>query len=101
MATNAAGTMYSGRRRRMCARNSASRAAFRPLARRRFGGNEVGDKPVVARRNDRIQHRRMLAQHRLTSPSSIRKPRTFTWSSIRPTNSRLPSGSQRTRSPVR
>ena len=31
----------------------------------------------------------------------MRKPRIFTWWSIRPRNSRLPSGSQRTRSPVR
>ncbi len=36
-----------------------------------------------------------------TSPGSMRKPRTLTCRSIRPTNSSVPSGSQRTRSPVR
>ena len=35
------------------------------------------------------------------SPSSTRKPRTFTWSSIRPRNSNTPSDVQRPRSPVR
>ena len=35
------------------------------------------------------------------SPGSMRKPRTFTWLSTRPRNSIAPSGSQRTRSPVR
>ena len=35
------------------------------------------------------------------SPSSMRKPRIFTWWSMRPRNSMLPSGSQRARSPVR
>ena len=35
------------------------------------------------------------------SPSSIRKPRTFTWSSLRPRYSTFPSDSQRPRSPVR
>ena len=35
-----------------------------------------------------------------TSPSSIRRPPTFTWSSARPTNS-SPSASYRTRSPLR
>ncbi len=36
-----------------------------------------------------------------TSPGSIRKPRTFTWSSARPANSSWPSRRHRTRSPVR
>ena len=35
------------------------------------------------------------------SPGSIRKPRTLTWRSTRPRYSRLPSGRQRARSPVR
>ena len=35
------------------------------------------------------------------SPISIRNPRTFTWRSARPRNSRVPSGSRRARSPVR
>ena len=35
------------------------------------------------------------------SPISMRKPRIFTWVSARPANSTTPSGSQRTRSPVR
>ena len=35
------------------------------------------------------------------SPSSMRKPRTLTWWSIRPRNSSSPSGRQRARSPVR
>ncbi len=35
------------------------------------------------------------------SPSSMRKPRIFTWWSIRPRNSSSPSGRQRARSPVR
>ncbi len=35
------------------------------------------------------------------SPSSMRKPRTFTWSSARPRKSMTPSGRRRTRSPVR
>jgi len=35
------------------------------------------------------------------SPSSIRKPRIFTWLSMRPRNSRFPSGRRRARSPVR
>ncbi len=35
------------------------------------------------------------------SPSSIRKPRTLTWSSERPTNSSSPSARRTTRSPVR
>ena len=36
-----------------------------------------------------------------TSPSSIRNPRIFTWSSDRPTNASLPSACQKTWSPVR
>ncbi|OLT23331.1 hypothetical protein BJF78_32420 [Pseudonocardia sp. CNS-139] len=36
-----------------------------------------------------------------TSPGSIRKPRTFTWSSARPRYSRPPPGCRRARSPVR
>ena len=35
------------------------------------------------------------------SPSSMRKPRIFTWSSMRPRYSRSPSASRRARSPVR
>ena len=35
------------------------------------------------------------------SPGSIRRPRIFTWSSARPSRSSVPSGRQRTRSPVR
>jgi hypothetical protein len=35
------------------------------------------------------------------SPGSMRNPRIFTWKSVRPTNSMVPSGSQRPRSPVR
>jgi hypothetical protein len=36
-----------------------------------------------------------------TSPGSTRKPRTFTWKSVRPRYSSVPSASQRARSPVR
>lgn len=43
----------------------------------------------------------VLDEALLDLPGSMRKPRSLTWSSARPMNSRLPSGSHRTRSPVR
>ena len=43
---------------------------------------------VLARQHHRLAHRRVLARARASiSPSSIRKPRTFTWWSMRPRNS--------------
>ena len=67
----------------------------------------VGDQAAVAGAARRVRRPPPRATPRVRpsaasiSPSSMRKPRIFTWWSSRPRNSRLPSGRQRARSPVR
>ena len=69
--------------------------------------DHVGDQPLVARRVLARDHDRLArpagaaASAASISPSSIRKPRIFTWSSIRPRYSSSPFSSRRARSPVR
>ena len=91
--TNAAGTMYSGsrlRRRARAARRGSSSAPGAP--------DDVGDEPLVAGPCPRAPRPRRprtagWARARASiSPSSTRKPRILTWSSMRPRNSMAPSG---------
>ena len=69
-------------------------------------GHDVGDESLFAGRvlrarttaaSDGGAEREALS----ISPSSMRKPRSLTWWSMRPRNSSVPSGVQRARSPVR
>ena len=78
-ATKAAGTMYSGRRSRRAARRSAAVGAPpRP-------GHHVGDQPARRRRRPRgpataaSRTAGWAASAASISPSSMRKPRSFTW----------------------
>ena len=69
-------------------------------------GHDVRDEPLVAgassRADDRaLAHPGVPRRHASISPSSMRKPRTFTWWSARPRNSSSPSARQRAMSPVR
>ena len=72
------------------------------------GGNDVGDQPPVhrrggpARHHHRLAHRRRAVSAASISPSSMRKPRIFTWwsSAAQVLDARRPPGS-RARSPVR
>ena len=69
--------------------------------------DDVGDEPLVARdvlAGDHRASRRPTgarASAASISPSSMRKPRILTWSSMRPRYSRSPFGSRRARSPER
>ena len=89
--TKAAGTMYSGSRSARCAR-SASHVQPRSSA------DAVRHQPLVARRVLARQHHRLAhaadarSSRASISPSSMRKPRIFTWKSLRPRNSIVPSG---------
>ncbi len=83
------------------------RAQHRRRGVRRVRRHDVGDQPL----DPSGRRRRSTTAHELTpgsaasrasiSPSSMRKPRILTCVSARPKNSRMPSGRQRTRSPVR
>ena len=74
-------------------------AASRPGRRRRRRAGVA--RPVLARHHHRRLHigRCRTAPPR-SRPSSMRKPRSFTWWSSRPRYSSVPSGSHRPRSPV-
>ena len=99
------------RARRAPCRRAAGAASVRLQRVRRppvlAAGHDVADQRV-ARAGPRAttttawRDRRAARPARPRSrPSSIRKPRIFTWSSARPRNSSSPSAVQRTRSPVR
>ena len=64
--------------------------------RRRFEPSPSGSASTTASRTP--SH---LVRAAVTSPSSMRTPRTFNWSSILPRKSRFPSGRNFARSPVR
>ena len=107
-------TCGSAARRRPRAPGRAPRAAPRAVgaiaaARSKpagVGRHDVADQQRRARRAGPHRGRRRSHAGRAaagpssTSPSSMRRPPTLTWSSARPTNTR-PAGSRRTRSPVR
>ena len=98
--TKAAGTMYSGRR-------SAERMAQGGgVGCRSWLRHDPGDQAQPPSGPGWASTAAWATPSRATraasiSPGSTRKPRSLTWSSARPRNSRLPSGRQRTRSPVR
>ncbi len=92
----AEGTMYSGRLERR--RSRSSTVCFRPAPRR---PPAAGRRPPRARsRPPRAPPARAQSAASI-SPSSMRKPRIFTWWSMRPRYSIRPSASTRARSPVR
>lgn len=97
---NCCGTMADGRcSATYCCRSSSS-----------AGYRAAGTQYRHSRGSDGVSSR-ITAAHSATagcspatasiSPSSIRWPRSLTWASTRPQNSRLPSGRWRTTSPVR
>ena len=68
-------------------------------------GHQIGNEPVLSAGIFRTTTTASLtpgcrASTASTSPSSTRKPRTFTWPSRRPSSSRTPSSHHRARSPV-
>ena len=98
--TTAAGTIYPGSTRPAAARNPAG-SSTAPAA---------GTTYPASRRSPGRSSRTATAacttpgspaSTASTSPSSIRNPRIFTWSSVRPRYSSWPSAVHRTRSPVR
>ena len=100
--TNADGTMKSGSVALSARRSAAGVWPLRP----RRARDAVRDEPLVAGRI--LAHERHGGLHPgcrtsavSISPSSTRKPRSFTWLSMRPRYSSVPSARQRARSPVR
>ena len=98
--TNIAGSMCSGSRDRRWSRSSDATTSARPA-----GTTNASSRlsPPPKSRTAAAQWatagcRRSAAS---TSPSSMRKPRSLTWSSRRPRNSSSPSARHRHRSPVR
>ena len=97
--TYALGTMWSGSRACSAARTaetstSPSGCRTSQAASRRRGSSPTGSTTASATPGT-------ARQAAATSPGSTRKPRIFTWSSIRPRKSTVPSARIRTRSPVR
>ena len=101
-----------GRRRKApCSPAPGSRGAAGPALRaapRPARANDIGDEApvpgsVLARRHDGGSRDRARAPRRTASisPGSTRKPRSLTWSSTRPRNSRFRRAGSRARSPVR
>ena len=90
--TNAAGTMYSGSALAEVLaqrRQASAHGRRRPGPRRRPAAcPRAGPR---APRTTALRHPGAPASTDSISPSSIRKPRTFTWSSARPRNSSSPS----------
>ena len=86
---------------------SPASAGARSRSARRPPPTDVGDQPLVAGPVLADDHRGLARRPGWSrsaasiSPSSIRKPRSLTWSSSRPRNSSAPSAAQRARSPVR
>ncbi len=95
-ATNADGTMYSGRLRRACSRSASASTSPTTYATSRRS-------PVSSSRTTTVQSLTPAAWRSTASisPSSMRKPRTFTWKSSRPRYSMAPCARHRARSPVR
>mmetsp|Transcript_19849 Transcript_19849/g.63046 ORF Transcript_19849/g.63046 Transcript_19849/m.63046 type:complete len:240 (-) Transcript_19849:938-1657(-) len=103
MYTNADGTMYSGRRSFRYARRSLGLARLSSptcsnvttyATNRLSPGTSSRAITVTSRTSERLYRAASI------SPSSMRNPRIFTWVSIRPKNSSVPSSNHRTRSPV-
>ena len=94
--TRAAARRGARRRRRRSSRASADHVGHQsPLARSTGGAGLAGQ-------DHRLAHAGLArARAASISPSSMRKPRIFTWWSMRPRYSRSPSGRQRARSPER
>ena len=94
--------MYSGSRSRLEVRAQLRRGGRRCPPPRRRTPPAAGRPARPRARWPRLRARRgARASTASTSPGSMRKPRTFTWKSIRPRYSSSPSARQRTRSPVR
>ncbi len=101
-ATNADGTMKSGSTRgeRVHAAPAPLRAPVAAPRRRRPAACRSGPRSRTDHRARRARPGSAPSRASI-SPSSMRKPRILTWWSARPTKSSVPSGRQRTRSPVR
>ena len=94
--TNAPGTMYSGRLWRRCARSASGSTppttyATSPLSPGAYSRATTTQSVTPGSSRSAAS----------TSPSSMRKPRTFTCASSRPRYSSVPSARHRARSPVR
>jgi hypothetical protein len=97
--TSALGSMYSGNCAPNCRRSSAApicapASAIQYPTSRLSPGTSSRASTTASRTPP---HADSFAS---ISPGSIRKPRIFTWKSLRPWNSSVPSSPQRPRSPV-
>ncbi|HEX5872796.1 MAG TPA: hypothetical protein VFY65_20335 [Longimicrobium sp.] len=96
IATMAPGTMWSGSDRRRCARSSS--ASTEPTTYATTRRSPASSPRTITAQSATSAWRRSTDS---ISPSSMRKPRTFTCSSRRPRYSTVPLARQRARSPVR